>query len=68
LDARGEVVLREKVARSDLRTRLQPAAVAALFIGVSPSNQDTASAAAAAFNLTPAETRVLVNLLGGVPW
>jgi DNA-binding CsgD family transcriptional regulator/PAS domain-containing protein len=50
---------------SDLRTRLQPAAVAAVFIGVSPSNQDTADAAAVAFNLTPAETRVLANLLGG---
>jgi DNA-binding CsgD family transcriptional regulator len=50
---------------SDLRTRLQPAAVAAVFIGVSPSNQDAADAAAAAFKLTPAETRVLANLLGG---
>jgi DNA-binding CsgD family transcriptional regulator len=50
---------------SDLRTRLQPAAVAAVFIGMSPGNRDTAEAAAAAFNLTPAETRVLSNLLGG---
>jgi len=50
---------------SELRTRLQPAAVAAIFIGVSPSNQDAANAAAAAFNLTPTETRVLANLLGG---
>jgi DNA-binding CsgD family transcriptional regulator len=49
----------------DLRTRLQPAAVAAVFIGVSPDNQDAANAAAAAFNLTPAETRVLASLLGG---
>jgi DNA-binding CsgD family transcriptional regulator len=50
---------------SDLRTRLQPAAVAAVFIGVPPSNQDAADAAAAAFKLTPAEIRVLANLLGG---
>ena len=50
---------------SNLRTRLQPSAVVAVFIGVSPSNQHTADAAAAAFNLTPAETRVLANLLGG---
>jgi DNA-binding CsgD family transcriptional regulator/PAS domain-containing protein len=50
---------------SDLRTRLQPAAVAAVFIGVSPASQDAAAAAAAAFHLTPAETRVLASLLGG---
>ena len=49
----------------DLRTRLQPAAVAAVFIGVSPGSQNTAATAAAAFHLTPAETRVLANLLGG---
>jgi DNA-binding CsgD family transcriptional regulator len=50
---------------SDLRTRLQPEAVAAVFIGVAPGNQDTAAAAAAAFDLTPAQTRVLASLLGG---
>lgn len=50
---------------SDLRTRLQPAAIAAVFIGVSPDNQGTAAAAAAAFGLTPAETRVLASLVGG---
>jgi DNA-binding CsgD family transcriptional regulator/PAS domain-containing protein len=50
---------------SDLRTRLQPTAVAAVFIGVSPDNQGAAAAAAAAFGLTPAETRVLASLVGG---
>jgi DNA-binding CsgD family transcriptional regulator len=50
---------------SDLRTRLQPAAVAAVFIGVWPGSQDAAAAAAAAFKLTPGETRVLASLLGG---
>jgi DNA-binding CsgD family transcriptional regulator len=50
---------------SDLRTRLEPAAVAAVFIGASPHEQDGAATVAAAFGLTPAETRVLASLLGG---
>jgi DNA-binding CsgD family transcriptional regulator len=50
---------------SDLRTRLQPAAVAAVFIGASPGSQDAAAVVAATFDLTPAETRVLASLLGG---
>jgi DNA-binding CsgD family transcriptional regulator/PAS domain-containing protein len=49
----------------DLRTRLQPAAVAAVFIGAPPDEQDGADATAAAFGLTPAETRVLASLLAG---
>lgn len=49
----------------DLRTRLQPAAVAAVFIGPPPGELDGAEATAAAFGLTPAETRVLASLLAG---
>jgi DNA-binding CsgD family transcriptional regulator len=50
---------------SDLRTRLQPSAVAAVFIGVPPADVDAAQATAAFFDLTPAETRVLASLFGG---
>lgn len=50
---------------SELRTRLQPTAIAAVFIGATPDAQDAAEASAAAFELTPAETRVLASLLGG---
>ena len=49
----------------DLRTRLQPAAVAAVFIGAPADEQDAAAAIAAAYGLTPAETRVLASLLAG---
>jgi DNA-binding CsgD family transcriptional regulator/PAS domain-containing protein len=50
---------------SDFRTRLQPAAVAAVFIGAPPDAQDGADALAAAFGLTPAETKVLASLFAG---
>jgi DNA-binding CsgD family transcriptional regulator/PAS domain-containing protein len=50
---------------SDFRTRLQPAAVAAVFIGALPDAQDGADAVAAAFGLTPAETRLLAGLFVG---
>jgi DNA-binding CsgD family transcriptional regulator/PAS domain-containing protein len=50
---------------SDFRTRLQPAAVAAVFIGGPPDAQEGADAVAAAFGLTPAETRVLASLFAG---
>jgi DNA-binding CsgD family transcriptional regulator/PAS domain-containing protein len=50
---------------SELRTRLESAAVAAVFIGAPPGKEDAANSAAAAFDLTPAETRVLASLLGG---
>jgi DNA-binding CsgD family transcriptional regulator/PAS domain-containing protein len=50
---------------SDFRTRLQPAAVAAVFIGAPPDAQDGADAVAAAFGLTPAESRVLASLFAG---
>jgi DNA-binding CsgD family transcriptional regulator len=49
---------------SDFRTRLQPAAVAAMFIGA-PDEQDGADTVAAAFGLTPAEARVLASLFAG---
>ena len=50
---------------SNLRTQLLPSAIAAVFIGVPPSSEEAAAATAAAFKLTPAETRVLESLLGG---
>ena len=50
---------------SHLRARLQPEAVAAVFIGAPPDEEDAADIAAAAFGLTPAETRVLAGLLAG---
>ena len=48
---------------SDLRTGLHAAAVAAVFIGAPVDEQDGAAMVAAGFGLTPAETRVLANLL-----
>jgi DNA-binding CsgD family transcriptional regulator len=50
---------------SEFRTRLQPSAVAAVFIGAPPDAQDGADALAAAFGLTPAETRLLASLFAG---
>jgi DNA-binding CsgD family transcriptional regulator len=50
---------------SDFRARLQPAAVAAVFIGAPLRAQEGAEAMAAAFGLTPAETRVLAGLFAG---
>ena len=50
---------------SDFRTRLRPTAVAAVFIGAPPDERDGADAVAAAFGLTPAETRVLASLFAG---
>jgi DNA-binding CsgD family transcriptional regulator/PAS domain-containing protein len=50
---------------SDFRTRLQPAAVAAVFIGAPPDAHEGADAMAAAFGLTPAETRLLASLFAG---
>ncbi|PSJ64015.1 helix-turn-helix transcriptional regulator [Pseudaminobacter soli (ex Li et al. 2025)] len=50
---------------SDMRAHLQPAAVAAVFVGAGPSERDTAEILAAAYGLTPSETRVLANLLIG---
>jgi DNA-binding CsgD family transcriptional regulator/PAS domain-containing protein len=49
---------------SALRTRLQPAAVAAVFIA-KPEGKEDGAALAAAFGLTPAETQVLASLMAG---
>ena len=49
----------------DLRTRLQPAAVAAVFIRTSEDEQEAADMVATAYDLTPAEKRVLTCLLRG---
>jgi DNA-binding CsgD family transcriptional regulator len=49
---------------SEIRTRLQPAAVAAIFIGA-PEVEDGAALVAEAFGLTKAESRVLSRLLAG---
>ncbi|WP_230532707.1 helix-turn-helix transcriptional regulator [Microvirga roseola] len=48
----------------DLRTRLMPRAVAALFIGL-PDEQSGVGLVARAFDLTAAETRILESLLAG---
>jgi DNA-binding CsgD family transcriptional regulator len=50
---------------SDLRTGLQATAVAAIFVGVPTDQQSGAELMAAAYDLTPAETRVLAHLLAG---
>lgn len=49
----------------DLRTRIEPAAVAAVFIGAPLDAQDGAEMMAATYHLTPAETRLLASLLAG---
>src|SRR5262249_33875025 len=53
------------MAGSDLRTRLKPAAVAAVFVGAPWDEQEAAEVMAAAFGLTPAEVQVLACLLAG---
>lgn len=50
---------------SDLRTGVQPEAVAAVFIGAAPDGEADAGAIAAACGLTPAQTRILASLLAG---
>ena len=47
------------------RTRMQPAAVAAVFIGLPEDERDAAEAIATAFGLTSAEKRVLESLVAG---
>ena len=53
------------MAGGELRTRLQPAAAAAIFIGGLADEHDAADIVTAAFGLTPAEKRVLAGLLSG---
>jgi DNA-binding CsgD family transcriptional regulator/PAS domain-containing protein len=49
----------------ELRAGLEPEAVAAVFIGAAQDEQEAAQAMAAAYGLTPAETRLLESLLAG---
>ncbi|PAQ00966.1 helix-turn-helix transcriptional regulator [Mesorhizobium mediterraneum] len=53
------------MAGGDLRAGMDPAAVAAVFIGNAPDEHDAADMLATAFGLTLAETRVLASLLAG---
>jgi DNA-binding CsgD family transcriptional regulator len=53
------------MASGELRSRLQPGAIAAVFIGAPPDAQDGAAMMAAAYDLTPTETRVVASLLAG---
>lgn len=52
------------MATGDLRTRLQPNAVAAIFVGA-PDEQTGIGLLARAFNLTAAEIRILDSLMAG---
>ena len=49
----------------ELRTRLEPEAVAAVFIGAADDGAEGAEALAAAFSFTRAETRLVEHLLAG---
>ncbi len=53
------------LAGGELRGRLKPEAVAAVFIGLADNEKDGAEAMATAFSLTPAETRLVEHLLAG---
>jgi DNA-binding CsgD family transcriptional regulator/PAS domain-containing protein len=50
----------------EVRTRLLPEAVAAVFIGEPANEKDAATLIAAIYDLTPAEMRVLAGLLQGL--
>ncbi len=53
------------LARGDVRTRLDPTAVAAVFINPAIDDTNRIGAVASAFALTTAETRVLTRVLSG---
>jgi DNA-binding CsgD family transcriptional regulator len=53
------------LAGGEVRSRLEPAAVAAVFINPKVDDAASARAVAATFGLTPAETRVLTRMLTG---
>ena len=53
------------LAGGELRARLKPEAVAAVFVGAAADEADGAEAMATAFSLTPAETRLVQHLLAG---
>jgi DNA-binding CsgD family transcriptional regulator len=50
---------------SDMRTRLQPKAVAAVFIAKAPDHRSAANLVASSFGLTRAEAQVLASALNG---
>jgi DNA-binding CsgD family transcriptional regulator len=53
------------VASGDLRTRLHPESVAAVFVRAPQDGHDVADLVAAAYGLTRAESRMLAGLLAG---
>ncbi len=53
------------LARGEVRTRLDPSAVAAVFINPARDDESRVRAVSAAFGLTRAETRVLTRILSG---
>jgi DNA-binding CsgD family transcriptional regulator/PAS domain-containing protein len=53
------------LATGDLRSRFEPAAVAAVFIRGTDNAHDNAELLAATYGLTPAETRIVSALLAG---
>ncbi len=53
------------LAGSEVRSRLEPAAVAAVFVNPKVDDAASAQAVAATYGLTPAETRVLTRVLTG---
>jgi DNA-binding CsgD family transcriptional regulator len=53
------------ISRGNLRTRLQPNAMAAVFVETLPNEQYMANTMAKTFGLTPTEIRVLTSLLAG---
>ena len=57
------------LAGGEVRTRLEPAAVAAVFVNPKVDDAASAQAVAATYGLTPAETRVLTpHAHGQAPW
>jgi DNA-binding CsgD family transcriptional regulator/PAS domain-containing protein len=53
------------LAGGEVRSRLEPAAVAAVFVNPKVDDAASAQAVAASYGLTPAETRVLTRMLTG---
>jgi len=63
--AAAPITLALPVSAQLANIQLRAAAAAAVFVGAPPGEQDAADAMAAAYDLTPAETRVLATLLAG---
>jgi DNA-binding CsgD family transcriptional regulator len=53
------------LARGETRTRFEPEAVAGVFVSAPLDEKDVSEAMAAAYGLTPAETRLVEALLAG---